>query len=289
MIPGEFHYHQASSVDDAITLLNRFEDAKIVAGGHSLLPMMKLRMAEPAHLIDLNGLPELKQIRLDGDAIAIGAMCTENELIRSGLLQARCPLIVEAAQLIADPQVRSRATIGGDIAHGDPGNDHPALMLATDAEFIINGPDGERRAPANGFFLGTYWTGLEESELLTTIRIPAFAPGTGYGFNKIKRKTGDYATAGASVVLNMEAGQIRHIRIALTNVGPTALRAEEAEQLLLGQSPDQALLHRAAEAAMAVCEPVADLSGDVQYKTAMAGEMTRRSLRDALNRAGGGR
>ena len=289
MIPGEFHYHQASSVDDAITLLNRFEDAKIVAGGHSLLPMMKLRMAEPAHLIDLNGLPELKQIRLDGDAIAIGAMCTENELIRSGLLQARCPLIVEAAQLIADPQVRSRATIGGDIAHGDPGNDHPALMLATDAEFIINGPDGERRAPANGFFLGTYWTGLEESELLTTIRIPAFAPGTGYGFNKIKRKTGDYATAGASVVLNMEAGQIRHIRIALTNVGPTALRAEEAEQLLLGQSPDQALLQSAAEAAMAVCEPVADLSGDVQYTTAMAGEMTRRSLTDALNRAGGGR
>ena len=289
MIPGEFHYHQASSVDDAITLLNRFEDAKIVAGGHSLLPMMKLRMAEPAHLIDLNGLSELKQIRLDGDAIAIGAMCTENELIRSGLLQARCPLIVEAARLIADPQVRSRATIGGDIAHGDPGNDHPALMLATDAEFIINGPDGERRAPANGFFLGTYWTGLEESELLTTIRIPAFAPGTGYGFNKIKRKTGDYATAGASVVLNMEAGQIRHIRIALTNVGPTALRAEEAEQLLLGQSPDQALLHKAAEAAMAVCEPVADLSGDVRYKTAMAGEMTRRSLTDALNRAGGGR
>lgn len=289
MIPGEFHYHQASSVDDAITLLNRFEDAKIVAGGHSLLPMMKLRMAEPAHLIDLNGLSELKQIRLDGDAIAIGAMCTENELIRSGLLQARCPLIVEAARLIADPQVRSRATIGGDIAHGDPGNDHPALMLATDAEFIINGPNGERRAPANGFFLGTYWTGLEESELLTTIRIPAFAPGTGYGFNKIKRKTGDYATAGASVVLNLEAGQIRHIRIALTNVGPTALRAEEAERLLLGQSPDQALLHKAAEAAMAVCEPVADLSGDVQYKTAMAGEMTRRSLTDALNRAGGGR
>ena len=289
MIPGEFHYHQASSVDDAITLLNRFEDAKIVAGGHSLLPMMKLRMAEPAHLIDLNGLPELKQIRLDGDAISIGAMCTENELIRSELLQARCPLIVEAARLIADPQVRSRATIGGDIAHGDPGNDHPALMLATDAEFIINGPDGERRAPANGFFLGTYWTGLEESELLTTIRIPAFAPGTGYGFNKIKRKTGDYATAGASVVLNLEAGQIRHIRIALTNVGPTALRAEEAERLLLGQSPDQALLHKAAEAAMAVCEPVADLSGDVQYKTAMAGEMTRRSLTDALNRAGGGR
>ena len=289
MIPGEFHYHQASSVDDAITLLNRFEDAKIVAGGHSLLPMMKLRMAEPAHLIDLNGLSELKQIRLDGDTISIGAMCTENELIRSELLQARCPLIVEAARLIADPQVRSRATIGGDIAHGDPGNDHPALMLATDAEFIINGPDGERRAPANGFFLGTYWTGLEESELLTTIRIPAFAPGTGYGFNKIKRKTGDYATAGASVVLNLEAGQIRHIRIALTNVGPTALRAEAAEQLLLGQSPDQALLHKAAEAAMAICEPVADLSGDVQYKTAMAGEMTRRSLTDALNRAGGGR
>lgn len=287
MIPGEFHYHQAASVDDAISLLNRFEDAKIVAGGHSLLPMMKLRMAEPAHLIDLNGLPELKQIELDGDSISIGAMCTENELIRSELLQARCPLIVEAAGLIADPQVRSRATIGGDIAHGDPGNDHPALMLAMDAEFVINGPDGERRAAANGFFLGTYWTGLEESELLTAIRIPAFTPGAGYGFNKIKRKTGDYATAGASVVLRMEAGRIRHIRIALTNVGPTALRAEQAEQVLLGQSPDQALLNKAAEAAMAVCDPVADLSGDARYKTAMAGEMTKRSLRDALDRAGG--
>ena len=287
MIPGEFHYHQAASVDDAISLLNRFEDAKIVAGGHSLLPMMKLRMAEPAHLIDLNGLPELKQIELDGDVITIGAMCTENELIRSELLQARCPLLVEAAGLIADPQVRSRATIGGDIAHGDPGNDHPALMLATDAEFVISGPNGERRAAANGFFLGTYWTGLEESELLTAIRIPAFTPGAGYGFNKIKRKTGDYATAGASVVLRMEAGRIRHIRIALTNVGPTALRAEQAEQVLLGQSPDQALLDKAAEAAMAVCDPVADLSGDARYKTAMAGEMTKRSLGDALDRAGG--
>ena len=287
MIPGEFHYHQASSVDDAVSLLNRFEDAKIVAGGHSLLPMMKLRMAEPAHLIDLNGLSELKQIKPDGDSILIGAMCTENELIRSELLQARCPLIVEAAGLIADPQVRSRATIGGDIAHGDPGNDHPALMLATDAEFIINGPDGERTAPANGFFLGTYWTGLEESELLTAIRIPAFTPETGYGFNKIKRKTGDYATAGATVVLKMAGGRIKHIRIALTNVAPMALRAPEAEQMLLEQSPDQALLNKAAEAVMQVCDPVADLSGDVRYKTAMAAEMTKRSLGDAVNRAGG--
>ncbi len=272
MIPSGFEYHAASSIDDAIRLLAEHEDAKLLAGGHSLLPMMKLRFAEPAHLVDINGLTELKGIRLDGDTVRIGAMTTENELIASDVLQQHCPLLVDAAKLVADPQVRNRGTIGGDIAHGDPGNDHPAVMLALDAEFVLRGPDGERTTPANGFFLGTYWTGLEEGELLTEIRVPVIKSGTGYGYNKLKRKTGDYATAGSPVVLDLDGDVCRDIRIGLTNVAPMAIRAEAAEDLLRGQ-------------VMAACDPAEDLRGDAEYKTHMAAEMARRSIRDALERA----
>ena len=285
MIPGGFEYHVPSSVDDAIRLLASHEDAKILAGGHSLLPMMKLRFAEPAHLIDINGLTELKGIQLDGDTIRIGAMTTENELIASEVLQQHCPLLVDAAKLVADPQVRNRGTIGGDVAHGDPGNDHPAVMLALDAQFVIRGPNGERTQAANGFFLGTYWTGLEDGELLTEIQVPVMKPGSGHGYNKLKRKTGDFATAGASVVLSLDRDVCREIRIALTNVAPMAVRAEAAEQLLRGQVITEALIGQAAEQVMAACEPAEDLRGDVEYKTHMAAEMARRSIRDALVRA----
>jgi len=285
MIPGGFEYHAPSSVDDAIRLLSEHEDAKILAGGHSLLPMMKLRFAEPAHLVDINGLSELKGISLDGDTIRIGAMTSENELIASEILQQHCPLIVEVAKLIADPQVRNKGTIGGDIAHGDPGNDHPALMLVLDAEFVIRGPDGERTTPANGFFLGTYWTGLEEGELMTEIRVPVFKAGTGYGYNKLKRKTGDFATAASPVVLSLNGDTCSDIRIALTNAGPMAFRAEEAENLLRGQVIDEALIEQAAQKVMEACEPAEDLRGDIEYKTHMAAEMARRSIRDALARA----
>jgi carbon-monoxide dehydrogenase medium subunit len=285
MIPAGFEYHAPSTVQDAIRLLSEHEDAKILAGGHSLLPMMKLRFAEPAHLIDINGLTELKGIRLDGERIRIGAMTTENELIASEVLRQHCPLIVAAAKLVADPQVRNRGTIGGDIAHGDPGNDHPAVMLALDAEFVIQGPDGQRTQPANGFFLGTYWTGLEEGELLTEIQVPVIKPGTGYGYNKLKRKTGDYATAGSPVVLSLDGDTCREIRIGLTNVAPMAIRAEAAEDLLRGQLITEALIEQAAEQVMAACEPAEDLRGDAEYKTHMAAEMARRSIRDALARA----
>jgi carbon-monoxide dehydrogenase medium subunit len=285
MIPAGFEYHAASSVDDAIRLLSEHEDAKLLAGGHSLLPMMKLRFAEPAHLIDINGLSELKGIQLDGDTIRIGAMTTENELIASEILQQHCPLLVDAAKLVADPQVRNRGTIGGDVAHGDPGNDHPAVMLALDAEFVIRGPAGERVQAANGFFLGTYWNALEEGELMTEIRVPVSKPGTGYGYNKLKRKTGDYATAGSPVVLSLDGDICRDIRIGLTNVAPMAIRAEAAEDLLRGQVITEALIEQAAEQVMAACEPADDLRGDIEYKTHMAAEMARRSIRDALARA----
>lgn len=285
MIPPRFEYHAPRSVGEAVALLGQLgSDAKLLAGGHSLLPMMKLRFAEPAHLIDINRIPELRGIREDGNTVVIGAMTVENELIRSPILQAKVPLLCEAAQLIADPQVRNRGTIGGDIAHGDPGNDHPALSLALEASFVLEGPNGRRTVAADGFFLGTYMTLLEENEVMCEIRVPAFAQGTGYAYEKLKRKTGDWATAGCAVVMRQSGGTVSHVRIALTNVAPTALRAEAAEAALLGQPLNAATLQAAADAAIAICEPAEDLRGDIEYKTAMAGAMVKRALAKAGSR-----
>lgn len=286
MIPRPFDYHVPRSLPEAVALLNQFGDgAKLLAGGHSLLPMMKLRFAEPDHLIDLGKLAELKGIREVGDEIRIGAMTTENELIWSPVLQSRCPLIVEGARQISDPQVRYRGTLGGDISHGDPGNDHPALMIALDASFVLTGAQGERVLPADGFFLGTYMTQLEPGEIMTEIRIPIPAEGTGYCYAKLKRKTGDFATAAAAVTLHLDGATVDSVRIALTNVADTAIRAGAAEQSLLGKPFDEQAVDEAARLAMSICMPVADLRGDADYKTAMAGEMTRRALMSAYARA----
>jgi carbon-monoxide dehydrogenase medium subunit len=285
VIPPPFEYHAPHSVGDALNLLSTLgDDAKLLAGGHSLLPMMKLRFAQPSALIDLNRIPELRGIREERGLIRIGAMTTENELIASKMLQDRVPLLPEAAHLIADPQVRNRGTIGGDIAHGDPANDHPALAMALDATFVLQGPNGERQVKAVDFFHGTYMTALAADEILTAILVAPFAPGTGWGYQKLKRKTGDWATAGAAIVLRMQAGVVAEIRIGLTNVAPTALRARDAEHALSGQPLTDAALDRAAEAIRQVCAPAEDLRGDAEYKTAMAAEMTRRAIRAAAER-----
>ena len=285
MIPPRFEYHAPKSVGEAVALLGQLgSDAKLLAGGHSLLPMMKLRFAQPAHLIDINRIPDLRGIRENGNTVVIGAMTTENELINSPLLQAKLPLLAEAAQLIADPQVRNRGTIGGDIAHGDPGNDHPALSIAIEASFVLEGPNGRRTVAADGFFLGTYMTLLEENEVMCEIHAPAFAQGTGYAYEKLKRKTGDWATAGCAVVMRKSGNTVSHVRLALTNVAPTALRAEAAEAALLGQAFTPAAAQAAADAAIAICEPAEDLRGDIEYKTAMAGEMVKRALAKAWAR-----
>lgn len=288
MIPPSFEFHAPRSVEDAIGLLGQYgEEAKLLAGGHSLLPMMKLRFVEPTHLIDINSVAELRGIREEDGMIAIGAMTSESDLIRSDLLAKRCPLIPEAARLIGDPQVRNRGTIGGDIAHGDPGNDHPAVMMAVGAIFKLQGPNGVRELPANGFYLGTYYTQLEADEILTKISVPAFSANTGYSYQKLKRKTGDFAIAAAAVVLELSGDLCQHISIALTNVGPTALKAEGAENLLNGKKIDDALIEDAAHKVMEICQPADDLRGDAQYKTYVAAEMTRRAIRQALNRAKG--
>lgn len=285
MIPSAFAYHAPRTVPDAIKLLSTLgDDAKLLAGGHSLLPMIKLRFALPGALIDINRIPELRGIRQEGKLIRIGAMTTENELIASKLLQEKLPLLPEAALLIADPQVRNRGTIGGDIAHGDPGNDHPAIAMALDASFVLQGPKGERQVKAVDFFQGTYMTALAEDEILTAILVAPFAAGTGYAYQKLKRKTGDWATAGAAVILNMKGGKVTQARIGLTNVAPTALRATEAEAALVGKAIDEVSLNAAAAAVRAICDPADDLRGDAEYKTAMAGEMTKRAIQAAAAR-----
>jgi aerobic carbon-monoxide dehydrogenase medium subunit len=246
---------------------------------------MKLRFAEPRHLVDLGRIPALRGISLVGDAIHIGAMTTEHALLNSQLLADKLPLLVEGAAQIADPQVRYKGTIGGDISHGDPGNDHPALMLASDASFVLTGPQGERVVPVDGFFVGLYETLLAADEILTQIRIPIPAAGTGWSYSKLKRKTGDYATAATAVTLRMQGGVVADVRIALTNAAPTVLRAKAAEDALRGKPLDAAAVAEAARQAMAICDPAGDQRGDAEYKRAMSGEMTRRALLAAQQRA----
>jgi aerobic carbon-monoxide dehydrogenase medium subunit len=285
MIPSAFDYHAPRSVDDAVKLLGSLgPDAKLLAGGHSLLPMMKLRFADPKHLIDLGRIAALRGIAQVGDQIHIGAMTTEHDLLRSALLADKVPLLVEGASWIADPQIRYKGTIGGDISHGDPGNDHPALMLALEASFVLKGPQGERVVRADGFFLGLYSTLLEPDEILTQIRLPIPPAGSGWSYQKLKRKTGDFATAATAVMLKMQGGKVARAQIALTNVGSTALKATAAESSLVGKPLDGAALAEAARLAMDICEPSPDQRGDADYKRAMCGEMTRRALQAAAAR-----
>jgi carbon-monoxide dehydrogenase medium subunit len=288
MIPASFDYHAPRSINEALSLLSSLGgDAKLLAGGHSLLPMMKLRFATPAHLIDLNRIPDLRGIAEESGHLVIGAMTTEAELINSALVRNKMPLLAEGAGWIADPQVRNRGTIGGDISHGDPGNDHPALMIALDASFMLVGPKGSRTVKADGYFLGLYSTQLASDEILAQIRIPIPAPGSGWSYLKLKRKTGDFATAATAVLLQMKGTTVARVAIALTNVGPTALKASAAEAALVGKPINEASLGEAASLAMSICAPAADQRGDVQYKTAMCGEMTRRALQAAAARAKG--
>jgi len=286
MIPLEFDYHAPRTVPDALGLLKQFGDeAKLLAGGHSLLPMMKLRFAQPGHLIDLGKISELRGIRQDGNTLHIGAMTTENDLIWSQLLQDKCPLLVEGARLISDPQVRYKGTIGGDISHGDPANDHPALMVVLGASFALTSSSGERVVAADDFFLGSFDTLLKPDEIMTEIRIPVPAPDTGSCYSKLKRKVGDFATAAAAVTLRMNGESVQEVAIALTNLGPCVLRARAAEDSLRGKAMNDASLAEVVKLAMSICDPVEDQRGDVDYKTAMAGEMTRRALLTARSRA----
>lgn len=284
MIPPRFEYYVPNSVSEAIQLLDQYgDDAKLLAGGHSLLPMMKLRFALPSHIIDINKISQLRGIREEGDLIKIGAMTTENEILNSKLLQNKVSLLPSAVQWIADPQVRNRGTIGGDIAHGDPANDHPAIAMALDAVFVIAGPNGVRKVKAVDFFHGTYMTDLAANEVLTEIEVTPFPEKTGSAYCKLKRKTGDWATAAAAVILRFDAGKVSFIRIGLTNVSDTPVRAYDAESSLLGQPINDEVLNLVAEKVMSICSPAEDLRGDAEYKTVIAGEMTKKAILQAAS------
>ena len=287
MIPGPFAYHRPASVKEAVSLLGSLgEDARAIAGGHSLIPMMKLRLASPAHLIDLAGVADLKGIHEDGRDVVIGAMTTQHEVIESELLGKKIPILRETSFVIADPQVRYVGTLGGNVANGDPGNDMPAVMMCLNASYHAAGKSGERRIAAREFYQGAYFTALEPGEIVTAIRIPAPAAGHGYAYEKLKRKVGDYATAAAAVVLTMSGGKVASCSIGLTNVAETPLWAEEAAKILTGSTLDAATVKKAVTAAEAITSPATDSRGPAAYRTKMAGVMLTRALARAKERAG---
>ncbi|MDA9402387.1 FAD binding domain-containing protein [Bradyrhizobium sp. CCBAU 45389] len=286
MIPGSFSYHRPASVADAVKLLSDLgEEARPLAGGHSLVPMMKLRLATPAHLVDLHGIAALKGIRRDGNNLVIGAMTTQHELLASEDVAKSMPILHEAALLIADPQVRYRGTIGGNVANGDPGNDMPTLMMTLGATYRLEGLGGARDVPAADFYQGAYFTALEPGEILTAVSVPVPAAGHGYAYEKLKRKVGDYATAAAAVVLTMAGGKVATCSIGLTNVHETPLLATDAATAVIGTSLDAATLRKAAAAAEAIMAPAADARGPVEYRKHVGGIMVTRALQRAASRA----
>jgi carbon-monoxide dehydrogenase medium subunit len=287
MIPGAFAYHRPSSVKEAVGLLADLgEDARAIAGGHSLIPMMKLRLATPSHLVDLGGVTDLKGIRADGGDIVVGATTTQHELIGSDLLSKKLPILGETSLLIADPQVRYVGTLGGNVANGDPGNDMPAVMMCLNAIYHVAGKTGQRNIAARDFYKGAYLTTLNPGEIVTAIRIPVPPAGHGYAYEKLKRKIGDYATAAAAVVLTMSGGKVATCSIGLTNVAETPLWAEEAAKIVTGSTLDAATVKKAVAAAEAITSPASDGRGPAAYRTKMAGVMLSRALVSAKQRAG---
>jgi carbon-monoxide dehydrogenase medium subunit len=286
-IPGPFEYHAAGSVPDAIALLERYgEDAKLLAGGQSLIPLMRFRLAQPAHLVDIGRIDGLAYVRESDGYLQIGAMTREADLESSPLVAERYPILIDASSVIADPLVRNLATVGGNVAHADPANDHPAVMLALRAEVVAEGPRGRRTVSIDDFFVDTFTTALEPDELLVEIRIPSPVPSSGEAYLKLERKVGDYAIAGVAVhvVLNAQ-GRFAQVGIGLTNVGPKPLPAAQAEVWLVGEEPTEATLRRAGELAAQEAQPIDDLRGPADYKRSVVRNLTVRALRRAVERA----
>ena len=291
MIPASFEYFRPEILPEAISLLQKHgENVKILSGGHSLIPMMKLRLASPPILIDINRIAGLSYIRESGGYLRIGALTREAELDASDLVRTKYPIIADTAKVIADPLVRNMATIGGNIAHADPANDHPATLLALDAEIIATGTKGERTIPINRFFTGLFETALKPDEILTEIRVSTPAARSGGAYFKFERKVGDFAIAAVAVQLTLDKkDRIEKVGIGLTNVGPTVIEAKEAEELLRGNKLDEAVARKAGELASKASQPSSDLRGPEKYKRALVKTLTVRALNLALQRAKGGR
>ena len=288
MIPPAFDYHAPKTLPDAVGLLGRLgEDAKVMSGGQSLLPLMKLRFARPAHVVDIGRIPGLDYIKEEGGFLKIGALVRESALEASAVVRQKYPILADTAAVIADPLVRNLATVCGNLAHGDPANDHPATMLALGAEIVATGPRGERTIPIAQFFTGLFSTALSADEILTEIRIPAPPAGSGGAYAKLERKVGDFATAGAAAQLTVMGGVVEKAGLGLTAMGPTPIKAADAEKYLAGKKADEAAFAEAGRLAAAATRPTADRRGAVDYKKEMARVLTMRALRKAAQRAGG--
>lgn len=289
MIPATFDYHAPGSLADAVTLLDKLGDeAKVLAGGMSLLPMLKIRLAQVGHLVDIGRIPGLDYIKEEGGTLRIGAATKESALERSDLIRSKYPILLDTTLVIADPVVRNRATAGGNLAHGDPANDHPATMLALGATVVARGPKGERTIPVDQFFKGLFTTALAANEILTEIRIPTPPAKSGGAYVKLERKVGDFATAGAAAQVTLAAdGTIEKAGIGLTNAGPTPIEATEAEKFLAGKKPDDPTLQEAGRLAAKATSPSSDRRGSVEYKRDMVRVLAVRALKAAVRRAGG--
>ena len=289
MIPPEFDYHAANSVDEAIGLLQKNPgESKILAGGQSLLPLMKLRLAEPKFLIDITRIPKLSYVTESEECLCLGASTRINDLNDSSLIQTRYPLLADAGAHIADPLVRNMGTVGGNVCHGDPGNDLPACMLASGARYVARGPKGERTIAASEFYQDTFLTALDPSEILTEVQVPKAQIGDGGAYLKMERKVGDFAIAAVAVHLRLDAhGTVSQAGIALTNVGPTALLAPKAAAYLVGKKPTDADLLAAGKFAAAAAQPSADMRGPVDFKRGIVQTLTQRAVKRAWERAGG--
>lgn len=291
MIPASFSYHSPVSISEATALLARYgDDAKVLSGGQSLIPLMKLRLASPQHLVDINRVPGLAYIKEDGGVLRIGALTRESDLDESDLIRTRYAILHDTTRVIADPLVRNLATVCGNLAHADPANDHPATMLALGAEVVAVGQRGERRIPVSAFFSGPFTTALDAGEILTEVRIPVPPPRSGGAYLKLERKVGDFATAGVAVQVTLASnGTCERVGIGLTNVGPTPSQARRAEEFLQGKRPDEGGITQAAKLAAEECQPTSDFRGPAEYKRDLVRVLTARALRKALTRAGGGR
>ena len=291
MIPPSFEYLTPSKISDAIAMLQKHgEEAKILAGGHSLIPAMRLRLSEPGYLIDISGIQGLDYILEESGQLRIGAMTREASLEESQIVREKFPIFLDTVKMIADPSVRNLATVGGNLAHGDPANDHPATMLALGAIVVVEGPNGSREIGIDDFFPDFFTTALEPEEILTEIRIPSPPSGSGGAYLKIERKVGDYAAAAVACQLNIDSGgSIQNIGIGLTNVGSTPIRASSAEQLLQGKNPDENMIAEAGRLSAADSEPMEDLRGSAEYKRALVNELTQRAIKLSLQRAEGSR
>jgi carbon-monoxide dehydrogenase medium subunit len=286
MIPPEFDYVAPTTLQEAIAVLEQKPDAKILAGGHSLIPLLKFRLASVTTLVDINRIDGLSYIREEGGWLKIGAMTREADLDHSPLIRDKYPLLADATRMIADPLVRNMATVGGNLAHADPANDHPAVMLAYGAVIVATGPNGLREIPITEFFTDLFTTALAPNEILSEIRIPAHKAGNGGCYQKLERKVGDYATAAVAVQIHIGAnGVCDTAGIGLTNVGPMPIKAVAAEQALVGSKLDDGAIKRAAQLAADAAQPQSDYRGTEEYKRALVKTLTVRALRKALERA----